>query len=122
MKNGNGRRRIVVRGMVAVAGMLVLAALTFPSPAAANAPDTPCNEKCHADYIEDAVKCGKIMENQEAYYACHNKAYERHKSCRQSCTQKENDCLEACKDLCYQIMDRCKGDCATHPNPRECRG
>ncbi len=65
-------RIIVIQRMLAVGGMLVLAALMVPpTPAAAIVPDSPCNEKCLADYNGEGVKCGKI-EDEGARKTCQN--------------------------------------------------
>lgn len=107
MKNGNGMHRIVSRWVVAVAGTLALAALMLPPPpAAAIVPDTPCNEKCLADYTAAAVKCTEFKNNEAAHNTCNDAAHERYLKCRSAC-QTLGKCEEKCWDAHNEGMKKC---------------
>ncbi len=107
------------RGL-AILSVLFCIVLFMPLVADARAPDSQCNEKCLADYEEEAAKCGK-MESDDARRKCQEDAHGRYKNCRETCQKKDNDCLEHCKELCDQIMDKCKEDCKKDQNPAVCR-
>lgn len=83
--------------------------------------DTPCKEKCLADYVAAAEKCTELKDNEAQKRTCDEAAFARYASCREECVKQENDCLEHCKQLCDQIMDKCKEDCKNDPNPSACR-
>jgi hypothetical protein len=116
MTNGNGLRRI--HPVAAAAGTLLLAALMLPTPAAAIVPDTPCNEKCLADYAAAAEKCTEIKNNEEARKSCNDEAHKRYMSCRESCARNKND-LRECLDECEYKKGRDDEACARKRDPIE---
>jgi len=79
-------------------------------PECLDATESPCVNKCLADYVDEAAKCGKI-ENETERRACQDVAYLGYKSCGLNCTKKQNDCLDHCKDLCVQIWEGCTDAC-----------
>jgi hypothetical protein len=86
---------------------------TDPPPPDCNiVADSPCNEKCLADYVEEAAKCGK-MENEAQRKTCQDGAYAVYKGCRQNCQQSDNEkCKKACEKVYNNCMDKCKdGKC-----------
>jgi hypothetical protein len=72
--------------------------------------ESPCVEKCLADYETVAIGCGKI-EDEAQRNVCGDGAFATYKSCRGSCAQQYNDCREHCRDLCYNAWEKCRDDC-----------
>jgi hypothetical protein len=93
---------------------------TDPPPPECIVADSPCNEKCLADYVTAAEDCTKFKDETQKR-SCDDSAYAVYKSCRDSCTQKENDCKERCKKQCDKIHDRCHEDCTKNDPTQTCR-
>lgn len=112
---------------------------TDPPPPDCNiVPQSPCNEKCLADYVEAAAECGKL-ENETQRRACQDVAFLGYKSCRENCRQKENkecddkyqDCInhgpsscrkeEAGKSLCNRCWERCNAGDSPSARCRNCK-
>lgn len=81
-----------------------------PPPDCNIAPDSPCNEKCLADYVATAEKCSEIKDAAQKR-ACDDNSYTVYKSCRETCAKAANDCLDQCKDLCVTIWEGCYDKC-----------
>ena len=62
--------------------------------------DTPCNEKCLADYVAAAEKCTEFKDDEAQKKTCDEAAFARYASCRENCAKAKNDDLEKCKDKC----------------------
>ncbi|MFS8065057.1 MAG: hypothetical protein ACMG6S_01670 [Byssovorax sp.] len=72
-------------------------------------PQSPCNEKCLADYEVTAIACGKI-ENEAQRRTCADGAYAHYKSCGQNC-QQSNSCRKDCEDK----AEACEAECRKLP-------
>ena len=86
------------------------------------AAQSPCNEKCQAEYDDAALQCGSIQIEADRK-SCQVGAYEAYKQCRAACTSSRNctdmfvDCkekkypctkqVEGGKTLCVQCQDDC---------------
>lgn len=116
MKNGNGRRRNVVRWVVAVTGMLALVALMFPpQPATAIVPDTPCREDCQRSKDERDAICGGLP-TEEARKTCLASSAKLYEPCQRECVRK-NDDLRECLDECEYRKGREDEACARKRDP-----
>jgi hypothetical protein len=115
-----GLRSILGR-VFATAVILGFVALMFPlRPAAAIVSQSPCIEKCLADYEIDAIACGKI-DNEARRKTCQDAAHVRYKSSRENCEQKDKaDDKERCKKQCDKIHDRCHADCTKNDPTSSC--
>ncbi|XYH95158.1 hypothetical protein ACMHYB_46340 [Sorangium sp. So ce1128] len=61
-----------------------------PAPPVCNiAAQSPCNEKCEADYESASVACGKF-ESEAQRRACGESAYADYRSCREYCERTSN--------------------------------
>jgi hypothetical protein len=72
-------------------------------------PQSPCNEKCLADYEAAAGECGKI-ENEAQRKTCQDGAYAHYKGCNNNCQQQSDD-KEKCKQACDRAYDKCMDKC-----------
>jgi len=72
--------------------------------------ESPCIEKCLADYESAAIVCGKI-EDEAQRKSCQDKAYVVYKSCRETCSLSSSDCLEHCKEQCDKENIECIKNC-----------
>ncbi|XXX74697.1 hypothetical protein WMF30_44310 [Sorangium sp. So ce134] len=105
-------------------------------PAVCNiAAESPCNEKCQADYEDAAAQCGKT-DDEAQRRACQDGAHATYQSCRASCQQSGSDsCDEKYQDcqnngptsclkkvggqsLCQRCWERCR---AGEPPSSQCR-
>lgn len=112
---------ITIRRVLALAGTLAFTVTLFQVNARARVPDTPCKEKCLADYEAAAEKCTEIKNNEEARKTCNDTAHTRYKSCRESCEKTDKaDCKERCKKQCDKIHDRCHADCTKNDPTQAC--
>jgi hypothetical protein len=102
------------------------------------APQSPCNDKCDADYANAAVACGMIPDDAQRK-ACQDNAYASYKSCRQSCASSANedcdnkyqDCVDngpsSClkrsggKTLCQRCWERCNAGDSPSSECKACR-
>lgn len=99
-------------------------------PNAVEAPDcnitsqSPCNEKCLADYESAALQCGQIQSSAQRQI-CQDDAHASYTSCRENCEQSANgacdDKYQSCinngptsclktsggKTLCQRCWERC---------------
>jgi len=82
-----------------------------PPPECLIVPDSPCNEKCLADYAEEAAKCGKI-QNETQRRACQDVAYLGYKSCRVGCPEAEES---QCRKRCAEQAEACEAECRKLP-------
>lgn len=89
-----------------------------PTPPDCNiVPQTPCYEKCLADYEASAGKCGEIA-NEAQKKTCQDAAYAAYKACRDSCQQQQKTCTDMyvdCQsrgDPCTRIVEGRKTLCA----------
>ena len=101
-------------------------------------PQSPCNEKCLANYEGAAIACGKI-ENEAQRKTCADGAYADYKSCGQNCQQQSNsDCDEKYQDcianaptsclkksggksLCQRCWERCNAGDSPSSTCRTCK-
>jgi len=81
----------------------------LPPPDCNIVKDTPCKEKCLADYIAAAEKCTEIKDDAQER-TCDENAFARYSSCRANCTQQESDCKK-CKLDCDAEHDNCHAKC-----------
>jgi len=72
--------------------------------------DTPCKEKCLADYVAAAEKCTELKDNEAQKRTCDEAAFARYSSCRDDCVKQENDCKK-CKLDCDAEHDECHAQC-----------
>lgn len=80
-----------------------------PSPPVCNiVTQSPCNEKCQADYEADSVACGK-PESEAQRRACGDSAYVKYRSCRERC--ENNPCLK----ICEERAEACEAECRKLP-------
>jgi hypothetical protein len=82
---------------------------TNPPPECNIATQSPCNEKCLADYESAAIVCGKI-ENEAQRKTCQDSAHASYKGCQGNCAQGD-DCLERCREQCEKAWERCRDHC-----------
>lgn len=75
-------------------------------------PQSPCNEKCLADYANLAAECGKIADATQRR-TCQDSAYARYKNCGESCPPQQLD--EKCRQACDRIYDDCMSKCKDGP-------
>ncbi len=83
---------------------------------------SPCNEKCQADYDAAALQCGSIQIEADRK-SCQDGAYEAYKQCRAACTTSRSctDMFVACQEKgkpCTRtiegsstLCDICRADC-----------
>lgn len=109
-----------------------------PTPDCNIATQSPCYEKCLADYEEAAANCTKITSVQERQQ-CNDNAYSAYKNCRESCQEKANqecddkyqNCIdngasscqerEGGKTLCQRCWERCNAGDAPSAKCQECK-
>ncbi len=80
-----------------------------PPPDCNIVPQSPCNEKCLADYEAEAGTCGQA-ETSSARQSCQGAAYDHYKKCRTAC---DSDPVEQCKKICDHQYDACVTHCTT---------
>lgn len=112
---------------------------TDPPPPDCNiATQSPCNEKCLADYEAAAAECGKI-ENDSLRTTCQDGALASYEICRDNCQQVANqecddkyqDCVdngpsscldqEGGKTQCNRCWERCNAGDSPSAKCRNCR-
>jgi hypothetical protein len=71
------------------------------------ATQSPCEEKCQADYEDAALECGKI-EDAAQRKTCQDNAYATYKECRTSCASISTP---ACDDKYQACMDNGPSSC-----------
>lgn len=103
-----GPSRLGARHGLAAFGALAMTML-FQVSAGAIVADTPCNERCLADYVAAAEKCTEV-KNEGARRTCNDEAHQRYVACRGDC-KKTADCKELCKQLCEEIHRLCSEKC-----------
>jgi hypothetical protein len=109
-----------------------------PPPECNIATQSPCNEKCEADYESAAAGCANIAF-QSQRITCQNDAYEAYKSCREACQREENQncdqkyqicvdygpisCLKNSggKSLCQRCWERCNAGDSPSWECRKCK-
>jgi hypothetical protein len=77
---------------------------------------SPCNEKCLADYDAAATVCGKIAADAQRK-SCQDKAYADYQHCRGACA---GDPVEKCKQQCDKIHDSCHANCTKNDPTSAC--
>ena len=80
------------------------------------APQSPCNEKCEADYADAAAECGKIVSD-AGRKTCQDGAYASYRQCRAACA---DDPVERCKKQCDKTHDACHADCTKNDPTAGC--
>jgi hypothetical protein len=78
---------------------------TNPPPECNIVTQSPCNEKCLADYESAAIVCGKI-ENEAQRTTCQDGAHVNYRSCRENCQRSANTPRPPRKD-CRGNVVRC---------------
>ncbi len=102
------------------------------------ATQSPCYEKCQADYEAAATACTKIVDAAQKR-SCDEGAYAAYKSCRGTCQQTANtdcddkyqDCVDngptkclkksAGKTVCYRCWERCNAGDGPSAGCRDCK-
>lgn len=102
------------------------------------AAQSPCDEKCNADYENAAIECSK-NENDATRKTCQDGAYAVYRSCHENCQQKSNsncddkyqDCIQngptSClkksggKSLCQRCLERCNAGDSPSNTCRTCK-
>lgn len=80
-----------------------------PDPPVCNiAAQSPCNEKCEADYESASIACGK-SESEAQRRACGESAYADYRSCRENCERTSNS---SCDEKYQDCMNRGPWSCA----------
>lgn len=110
----------------------------LPPPDCNIATQSPCYQKCQANYEDAAAVCGKI-ENEAARKTCQENAFAIYDSCRATCKKQENkdcddkyqDCIDngpssclnkvAGKTLCYRCWERCNAGDSPSDQCRQCK-
>jgi hypothetical protein len=101
-------------------------------------PQSPCHEKCLADYEAAAIACGKIGDKAQRK-TCADGAYASYKSCNENCQQQSNsDCDEKYQDClangptfclkksggksrCQRCLERCNAGDSPSSTCRTCK-
>ena len=70
--------------------------------------DTPCNEKCLADYVAAAEKCTELKDDEAQKKTCDEKAFAAYSSCRDNCRNVLDDCYDKCDAIADKEREKCE--------------
>lgn len=91
-----------------------------PSPPDCNiVADTPCNERCLANYETAATACGKL-ESDSDRQTCQSAAYVAYMTCRASCHEAATECEDKCYDA-YDADHKKRDKMPDGPGKAKCR-